>query len=169
MGVTIHYEGIARSEEDLEAVLGLVRAEAARLGWPITELSADDGILIRVIEEAECDYRGRVRGVVVQPHPESDPLHFQFGDDRFMQDYCKTQFAGVATHVAVIGLLRRLAPHFAELTIFDEGTLWENDDIGSLQEHFDRFDRALADLIAEHPNARTNVRTPSGRIIDAIT
>ena len=76
---------------------------------------------------------------------------------------------GIATHIAVVRLLRRIAPHFAELTVFDEGTFWENDDADSLQAHFENFDRALANLIAEHPDARTKVRLPSGRIIDALT
>jgi hypothetical protein len=169
MGVTVHYEGLARSEDDLEAVLALVRSEAARAGWPAVDLSTADGVLQRVVDEEERDYRGRVRGLVVQPHPECEPLHFLFGDDRFMQSYCKTQFAGVATHVAVVTLLRRIAPHFAELTVLDEGAFWESNDAESLQSHLDGFDRALADLIAENPGARTKVRLPSGRIIDALT
>lgn len=169
MGITVHYEGVARSVDDLEAVLALVRSEAARAGWPVMEHSTTDGVLQRVIDEEECDYRGRVRGLVVHPHPECEPLSILFGDDWFIQDFCKTQFAGVATHVAVVSLLRRIAPHFAELNVVDEGTFWESDDAASLQGHFDAFDRALAEVIAQHPAARIKFRLPSGRIIDALT
>lgn len=169
MGVTIHYEGVALSEAALQTVLDVVRAEANRLGWPITDMSSDDGVLERVIDEEERDYHGRVRGVVIQPHPESEPLHVLFGDDRFLQDYCKTQFAGASTHVAVVNLLRHVAPHFAELRVIDEADFWDTGDVGALQYHFASFERALANLLTEHPDARTKIRLPSGRIIDALT
>jgi len=168
MGITVHYEGTLRSERDLEAVLGLVRGEADAAGWAVEDVASDDATLERVIDEEERDYKGRVRGLVVRPHEEAEPLHFVFGDDLFMQDYCKTQFAGVETHIAVVALLRKLAPHFRRLDVIDDGELWDTRDVRRLRALMEGFDKALAVLVAEHPGARVKIRLPSGRIIDAI-
>src|SRR5450432_3563935 len=154
MGVTVHYEGTLRSARDLDAVIAIVCAEAEAATWSVERVIGDDVVLERVIDEEERDYHGPVTGVVVHPHADAEPLHFVFGDDLFMQDYCKTQFAGLETHVAVIALLHKLAPHFESLAVFDEGEFWDTADATVLQSHFHSFEEALSRLISEHPKAR---------------
>ena len=149
-------------------MIGLVRGKAVASGWPFAEVDRDDATIARVIDEEERVYRGRAKGLVVHPHPEAEPLHFVFGDDLFMQDYCKTQFAGAEAHISVVALLRRIAPHFERLEVTDEGEFWETEDEGRLRELMAGFGEALSRVLAGHPNARVKVRLPSGRIIDAL-
>jgi hypothetical protein len=114
-------------------------------------------------------YKGRIRGIAVHPHPSADPLHFHFGDDLFMQDYCKTQFAGVEIHTAIITLLSDVAQYFKDFQVDDEGEYWASRNKKGLVEHFNNFDKALAKLLKQYPDARVAVHQPNGRIIDAIT
>lgn len=122
-----------------------------------------------MIDKQDQDYHGPVEGVVVQPHDDAEPLQLLFGSDLFLQDYCKTQFATIEVHVAVVALFRTLHPHFADLHIIDEGEFWETNDRTRLQELWNGFHKALASLVEENSAARVKVRLPSGRIIDAMT
>lgn len=57
-----------------------------------------------------------LQGVEVLPHPDCDPVRLEFDEDLHIQEFTKTRFAGAATHVEVIELLRRIAPFFAGST-----------------------------------------------------
>lgn len=168
MGITIHYQGRLRSEQELELVLDLVRAAARSAGWALKDVNNAHGTLERVFDEVEQNYKGPVRGVVVQPHADSEPLHVLFGDDLLMQDCCKTQFSSVETHIAIIKLLQRVAPHFDPLVVEDEGEFWETQDQARLLDLWHGFDATLCRLVEENPGARIKIRLPSGRIIDAL-
>jgi hypothetical protein len=168
MGITIHYQGRLRSEQELELVLDLVRDAARSAGWALKDVNHAHGTLERVLNEAEQNYEGPVRGVVVQPHTDSEPFHVLFGDDLVMQDYCKTQFSSVETHVAIIRLLQRVAPHFDPLVVEDEGEFWETQDQAHLRDLWNGFDATLCRLVEENPDARIKIRLPSGRILDAL-
>src|SRR6187200_810168 len=104
MGITIHYHGRLRSEQELELVLDLVRGAARSSGWTLKDVNNAHGTLERVLDEVEQNYHGPIRGVVVQPHTDSEPFHVLFGDDLLMQDHCKTQFSSIETHIAIIRL-----------------------------------------------------------------
>ena len=86
-----------------------------------------------------------------------------------MRDYCKTQFSTVETHVALIELFRKIAPHFQVLTINDEGEFWDSGDYDLLAETWAIVDSMLSQLREENPEGEFKVRLPSGRIVDAIT
>ena len=58
------------------------------------------------------DYVGPTVGVQLQPHEDSEPLRLEFDCNNFCQDYCKTQFAPVHAHVALVELLRMVQPLF---------------------------------------------------------
>lgn len=167
MGVTIHYEGTLCGEHVLSSVFAQVRSTSSRLSWPLIDISAESAVLERVINDEDCDYHGRVRGLRLQPHEFSEPLHIAFGDDLFMQDFCKTQFAGVDTHIAVVELLRAIAPSFSDLSVYDEGEFWETGDKDLLRHHFTRSEELLAEFAAKNPHAKLRVRLPSGRLADA--
>jgi len=168
MGITIHYQGRLRSEQELELVLDLVRDAARSSGWALKDVNNADGTLERVLDETEQHYRGPIRGVVVQPHADSEPFHVLFGDDLLMQDYCKTQFSSIETHIAIIKLLQKVAPHFDPLVVEDEGEFWETQDQARLRDLWNGFDATLCRLVEENPDARIKIRLPSGRIIDAL-
>jgi hypothetical protein len=167
-GITIHYEGTAKSERDLSTALAIARQFANTRGWLLQEVLEEDGILERVVNEEEADYAGRVQGVVLFPHEDAEPFELLFGDDLFMQSYIKTQFAGAQAHVAVIQLLQALAPHFETLGVIDEGEYWDTSDAEALESLLAGCNAALAELLRSNPNASTRVRLPSGRIVDAL-
>ena len=41
---------------------------------------------------------------MIRPGPMCEPFYIQFGDDLFLQNYVKTQFAGVDVHIAIVKL-----------------------------------------------------------------
>ncbi|MBK6840046.1 MAG: hypothetical protein IPG90_18650 [Bacteroidetes bacterium] len=52
----------------------------------------------RVKNEMGWDYEGPTKGVKIQPDQNSDPLWIEFDKDNYIQEYCKTQFAGIDVH-----------------------------------------------------------------------
>ena len=85
-----------------------------------------------------------------------------------MQDFCKTQFAGLETHRDVVELLRELAPHFEVFDAFDDGEFWETNDVQVLNQHLKTIDGLLADMKRKDPGGLGPIRLESGRIVDFI-
>jgi len=167
MGVTIHFEGRLREPQHYETLVGAALDFAREHNWSWEEIEETNRQLRRVIDERDVDYSGLTKGIVLQPHPDSEPLRFEFDESLFMQEYCKTQFAGPATHIQVVGLLRRLMPLFEALNVYDECEYWETSDQTAMEWHFKTVEAALDGLVNEHPGARVAVRLRSGRILDA--
>ncbi|MDX2060767.1 MAG: hypothetical protein SFV24_23345 [Gemmatimonadales bacterium] len=168
MGVTIHFEGRLRSRESLDRLLGTAEAVAARLNWPCRKISSERVHLTRTVGESETEYVGPSAGIELIPHDRSDPLRLEFDADLFVQDFVKTQFAGVEVHARIVGVLREIEPYFESLVVEDEGELWTTDDNQLLEAHFSSFDRALADYLRDNPNAHGPVRLESGRWVDVV-
>ena len=168
MGVTIHFEGRLRDDDALANVLAIAAEHAESNGWASETLDRDHDVLNREIDEESCDYEGPVRGVALYPHEDCEPVRLEFDADLFVQEFTKTQFAGVAIHCAVVALLRDLEPHFVELEVFDEGEYWDSGDLERLEEHCAAFDVALADFVANNPNVAVKVHLPGGRIADIV-
>ena len=109
-----------------------------------------------------------MKGVYLLPHPECEPLSFEFDTDLFMQDFCKTQFAGPAVHAAILDLFRKTENLFEMLDIQDEADGWENPDPGHLEEQFAAATAAIQEAAEEMPGSSVGVLTPSGRILDIL-
>ncbi|NBW13512.1 MAG: hypothetical protein EBR82_36450 [Caulobacteraceae bacterium] len=169
MGVTIHYEGRLRDEAAFEAVIARVQSACERHGWESSRFAVPSATLVRIVDEQEIDYVGPTKGIELMPHPAADPLAFEFDGSLFVQDFCKTQFAGPALHIAVVDLLEDIAPFFDALTVIDEGEYWGTHDEALLISNLEAFDETLARHLAENPDARGPMRLPSGRIIDVYT
>jgi len=169
MGVTIHFEGSLRSQEALDDLLVAAHKFAQANGWHVEAIDSPEATLQRVRNEEDWDYTGPVRGVALFPGPDCDPVRLEFDRDLYIQEFTKTQFAGADTHVRVVELLRAIEPFFRELSIEDEGELWETGDHETLQAHLDACDRALESFLAEHPTAQRKVRLEDGRIADFLT
>lgn len=167
-GVTIHYEGHASSTNSVEQILAAATSFAKKHGWKIEDASAPKGALQRVIDEKNADYEGRITGITIRPGERCEPLHLQFGDDLFMQDFVKTQFAGADTHIAIIELLAALKPHFRSLRIDDEAEYWQTRDRAVLEKHFAAVNKMMEDLKKQKPKIKGPVIMPSGRIIDVV-
>jgi hypothetical protein len=166
MGVTIHWQGRLAGPINYDRIVHAIRTFAVARRWPIKEIERAERRLERVIAEREVPYIGPTFGLTVWPHADCEPVRFEFDEAFFTQEYCKTQFAGVATHIAVIDLLRRVAPLFCEFEVVDEGDYWESSDEARLKAHIDQTNKVIDEIKAEHPNAKSQVVMPSGRIVD---
>lgn len=165
MGVTIHFEGRLKTVSDLDKVINLGLEFAKRKSSEVIKLDSAEKLLKRVKDDKDWDYQGEVRGIQFQPHENSDPLVLEFDRDLYIQEYCKTQFSGVSTHIEVIQFLREIEPHFDNLVIVDEGEFWESNDIKVLEQKFDDFFNAFDKAIKENPKLKGPFRL-QGRIID---
>ncbi len=177
MGVTIHYHGGLDDPAQLDAALAMLRGECERRGWPhrahdFEARGAFETYSVRSVPSeipgvddgvAETDYvelDTRWRGLIAQPHPESESLTLMFdpNNGRLMMlmsldsghslSYhlgIKTQFAPVETHVAVCEVLRRLQHEFGreQLTVNDESGYFETGDLETLLKMRAIIDNAL--------------------------
>jgi hypothetical protein len=166
MGVTIHFEGKLRSADSLQVILREARDWAAAWHSEAIALDAPSKKLTRVVNETEFDYEGPVTGVQLMPHKDSEPLILEFDDQLVVQEYCKTQFAPIATHMDIVRFLRAIEPQFEWFDVFDEGGYWETGDAEVLRKAFSDFEKAKDAAIAEDPELSGPVRHSSGRIID---
>ena len=169
MGVTIHFEGQLRGAEQYAALLQEVEAFAVARDWRFRPIDEAEMVLNRVIDERSVDYLGPVMGVECLPHPKSDPLRFEFDRDLFMQQFCKTQFAGSDAHIEIVELLRKVAPLFDKFDVFDEGEYWELGDRSILQANLDAVDAMIAEGMRKDPTARGPIRFDNGRVIDFVS
>lgn len=166
MGVTIHYHGGLDDPAQLEAALAMLRAECKQRNWPYrahdfkasgtfetysvrsvpSEIpGVDDG----VVETDYVELNTRWRGLIIEPHPESEHLVLMFdpsnGRLMMLMDvadghslsyhlFIKTQFAPVETHVAVCEVLHRLQSEFGRknLRINDESGYYDSGDLEPL-------------------------------------
>lgn len=168
MGVTIHFSGKLGSSAALDQLISHVSSFAAKHGWQVWPIEEDSATLNRVINEVDVDYVGPIRGIGVQPHANAEPLQLEFDRSFFVQDYCKTQFAGSETHKKVVELLRHIQRFFIGLDVYDEAEYWETGDENLLNLNIDRVGHMIDDAIRDRPGARGPVRLASGRIADIV-
>ena len=166
MGVTIHFEGRIKHPKAYPLLLDVLQEYAAVHGWAVKQISEEQRTLERVRDEKDWDYSGITFGLELQPGENSDPLRFEFDKDYFVQEFIKTQFAGVSLHIDVIKLFRLIQSYFDKLDIFDEGEFWETNDAVRLTEHIENCNKALQKMLSENPKAKGPVRLDGGRIVD---
>lgn len=167
-GVTIHYEGTAASPEAVTKILAAISAYAKKNKWEAKETSTAKGQLRRVVEDKDKDYEGKITGIVVRITENCEPLHFEFGDDLFMQDFVKTQFAGADVHIQIVQLFDSLRPLFKKIAVVDEGEYWNLRERAILERHIAKIDSMIEDIKKKNPKARGPLRMKSGRIADVI-
>lgn len=166
MGVTIHFSGRLLSREAYEEVVDIGRNFAKRASAEIVNLDSDRKTLNRVRNGQAWNYEGQVNGIQFLPNENCDPLVLEFDSDLCIQEFCKTQFAGISTHIEVIQFLREIAPYFDELIVVDEGEFWESSDINILEQKFEYFFRAAELAVKENPKLKGPYRLSNGRIVD---
>jgi len=169
MGVTIHYEGQLTSEAAYQDLVDLVSSITEAEGWSTEPIASGEVTLHRVRDEKDWDYIGPVKGIVVYLHEDCDPVRLEFDNDLYLQEFIKTQFAGVQVHFDVLKLLKAIQPFFHSLNVEDEGEWWETGDTQILTEHLARAQKAIETELRKTPSARMKVKTSSGRIMDLIT
>jgi len=166
MGVTIHFEGKIRDDEAYQEICKLAHVFAEEKNWPIELIDEQEVTLNRVKNEEDWNYVGPVKGLVMQPHENSDPLRLEFDKDLYVQEYIKTQFAPTECHIAITTLLRNLTPFFENLEVIDEAEYFETGNKAQLQHHLDRCFEMLDEYLENSEKYYGPVRLENGRIID---
>lgn len=142
MGVTIHYSGRIQNVGVIGDLQEEVADICAALKWDY-----------RFIDEP------LVKGIVFQPHPKCETVALLFDDHGNLVSpftlrephptgntwlSVKTQFAGAATHIAVVKLLKYLQKKYIpNMEVKDEGEYWEKEDKHLLQHKLDYLRRAI--------------------------
>lgn len=166
MGVTIHFEGQLKSNDDYDDVMSKAQNFAQFNEMPFDFFSEPLKKLSRVKDDQDWDFEGATKGIKIQPSPNSDPLWLEFDSNNYIQEFCKTQFAGSEVHLKIIALLKEIQVHFNELLVFDEGEFWETNDKIQLQNAFESYFDAAEKAMAENPKLKGPFRLEDGRIID---
>ena len=166
MGVTIHFEGQLKSDKDLDNVISKAKNFARTNEMPYETFSEPLKKLSRLKDEQDWDYEGPTKGIKIQPDPNSDPLWLEFDKDNYIQEYCKTQFAGIDIHLKIISLLKEIQPHFNKLYVIDEGEYWDTEDETLLQNSLNNYFDAVENAKADNPKLNGPFRLEDGRIID---
>lgn len=169
MGVTIHFEGRIKHPKAYPLLLDELEELSVQNGWPKKKIDDEVRTLKRVRVEKDWDYTGKTFGLVLQPDENSDPLRFEFDEEYYVQEFIKTQFAGIDVHIAVVELFRKIQPFFENLKISDEGEFWETSDEDVLAEHIENCNKALQEMLTKNPKARGPVRLADGRIVDLMS
>ena len=169
MGVTVHFEGRLRGEQAFADLLRRVEGTANTKTWLTGKFENGEVTLLRVRGDEEgWDYKGPTKGIVIYLHEDCDPVRLEFDRDLYVQEFVKTQFAGVSVHVELIKLLRDIEQFFEELKVEDEGEYWETANETVLADHIRRCDEVITDLTRQNPSAQVKVRDPRGRLMDLI-
>jgi hypothetical protein len=168
LGVTVHFEGKLRSEKAFVDLLRRVEATAKTKTWLTEKFEISEVTLLRVRGDEEWDYKGPTKGVILYVHEDCDPVRLEFDRDLYLQEFVKTQFAGVPAHLELIALLRDLQKFFEGLKVEDEGEYWETNNEAVLMEHIRCCDEMIAEEARKNPSAQVKVRTPDGRLMDIL-
>ena len=165
-GVTIHFKGRLRRQSDFNEVIRIAESYARVRNWPTRKIELDEVRLSRVNDDEErVDYMGPVRGTILTPHPLSEEVRLEFDREYYIQEFCKTQYAGAAVHVAVVELLDSLSSFFSNLTVDDEGGYFELRDEAKLAKRLHADLEALREVLKEDRHARGPIRCQAWRVL----
>ena len=168
MGVTIHFEGRLKSNQAFSSLLFHIE-EIGRAETLLTErFENSDAKLGRGSEEGPWDYVGPTKGVLLYLHEDCEPLRLEFDRELYVQEWVKTQFAGVDTHIRLIQILRDIETLFENLVVNDEGEYWESENQAILEGHIRACNEVIAEFAAKNPRAQVKVKEPNGRLTDLI-
>jgi hypothetical protein len=168
MGVTIHFQGTLKDPGDATAVLAAAAEFAATHAWKTEPADSPRRTLVRKDGDSVKTVEGPVRGLILFPHADCEPVRIEIDRDGRFEDFTKTQFAGAKIHERVVSFLRRLQPLLASLDVEDEGGFWEKDDSKLLRKTIEDCAAAIEEARQESTGARVMVRLKSGRIADIV-
>ncbi len=168
MGITIHFTGRVADPSRIDEVIDAAVVAAELRGWKAERFAKETGTLQRSANGRQWEYTRPTKGVVVTPHEWCEPLWLEFDRDGVVQDFVKTQYAGVDTHVADVGLLRELQSRLESLEIADEGEYWETGDRHRVARLIAECDEQLARHLRDDGRLRGPIRLADGRIVDLV-
>ena len=145
MGITIHFQGYLKDWNLLDDTIQITEEYAKSNGWKYTR---------------------SVKGITVIPSENCDPLNLEFDENLHIDDFCKTQFAGMDIHIKILELLKKIRKNFNIMEIYDESEFLENGDKKLLKNKIAECFLVMEEYKRKNPNAHGPVKTPEGRMID---
>ncbi|MEM1223873.1 MAG: hypothetical protein AAGH40_14065 [Verrucomicrobiota bacterium] len=171
MGLTIHFSGEINEVAEIPKFVDELADIAESMDWSSQTINMD---------EADPNFRG----ILVNPKGDCEPLRFLFDREGHLRNFMdllddrvepnehsfysasKTQFAGIETHVWIIGLLRYLKKcYLGNLEVSDEGGYWETENMEKLREKKEFLSGMTDKLAGELSQSK---RLPEGASVDDI-
>ncbi len=165
MGLSFHYSGSFKNGASLQEMVDEVEDIARIYKWKYHVYETE-------LPEAgftKARHNGKIYGISFSP-PEcepvwlcflsngklSSPVHLQFygtATTKTEKEYLhmlsvKTQYAGMQTHMLVIGVLKHISKkYFGQFELQDEGLYWETGDEKLLKETFERYGNLIDSVV----------------------
>ena len=74
-----------RIEADKDSLVETASKYAQSLKWDVETINEAETTLYRVVDESDVDYVGPTKGLLIHPHPNSEPLRLEFDKDLVIQ------------------------------------------------------------------------------------
>jgi len=168
MGVTIHFEGKLKNENNYDLLIKNAYEFINQYELESTIINEDNKFLSRVKDERDWDYTGSVKGLKIMIHDNCDPLLLEFDTNLYIQEFIKTQFVGADAHIIICEYLESISSFFEIFVITDEGEYYETKDKLALENHIDTVDKLIEEKLKLDSNLSGPVRNQDGRIIDLV-
>ena len=138
MGTTIHFEGQLHSNLAFSLLMDRAAEYAAEYRLQFYPFQDKNSSLLRIRNDRMFEYRGRTKGIIIDPGANGEVMVLEFDETLFAQQSCKTQYGGIEAHLNVVNLLRLLHPCFNYLNVLDETGFWETKDEEKLRMVFEK-------------------------------
>lgn len=147
MGLTISYTVRLASRKSIPAFLAAAASEGRRRKWKV-QRGAKDAATLEMLPHAKCD-----------------PVRLDFTDSLTCEEFVKTSFAPLRTHVQIVEFLKVIQPLAKSLHVEDECEYWETGDEVLLNRHRGGFDRAFGRVSAEGKGGDKPVKFTLGAVV----
>lgn len=162
MGVTIHCKGRLRALDDIARVEAIVQEHAKVWDLPTHPVEQSDASDLPFLPDAPFDPDGPIRGAIIQPHSDCEPVLLFLDRNGYTAFSCKTQFAPPRVHIEIIRFLDLIEPYFASFEVRDEGDSWESRDEATLLHRMEVIRNGLNMLAGLFEHGKPKAITPSG-------
>ena len=152
MGITIHYRFL-RKQEPTE-LLKNVEQIGLKLGFKVESKNKNSIVFnphknsewIDLTFESVKDIRAKNEG---WNYNQSTLKEFNNPNDCefYCSGFCKTQYAGIETHIKVAEFLRVIASFCSESIIYDEGDYYESQNLEQAIKSFDSSSKMISNLL----------------------
>lgn len=146
MGITIHFNGHLKSEDDFNNLMLFCSEYSEKKEWEYTLFKNQKNILFRVKDGKINTEDFIAKGIHILSEEHCEPILMEFDDDLYFHSSCKTQFAGVEIHQQIIDFLRKIEPYFENFEVIDEADYWQTNDEDLLKSKMDFLQKAIEEI-----------------------
>jgi len=174
MGVSIHYRGKLADIRKINVLCDELALISDKMGWACTRLEEDwskpaDATIEVADHSSQIIGHLPLKGIAFTINPKCELLQFFFDSNGYLHDpmsivqisegvmktenswvSIKTQFAGPAAHIWIVGLLKYLKDNYlSDFEVHDEGEYWETENFGTLKEKMNLINEKMDAVTGE--------------------